>query len=188
MMIVVDLIVLLTCQLLSFFASISSASAVQRNYELDRVRSSLGISKNTLFETTHKVAVCVITTSVELAQWKWLDELAHEQISVYIMVDADHTELRHLSNDIRVVSISHNISKSLGYHGAWNKNETSTRRANGWDKALLYFTEIVTFYDFVWFIEDDVYIHSVSSFLRVHEDTMRAKADFTAKFITMKDS
>ena len=142
----------------------------------------------TLFWSNNNYAVCVMTTSVELAHWAWLDKLSQYAVSVYILVDVDENMITHLSDDFFIVSISDDISKSLGYHGAWNKNETSTRRANAWDKALLYFTEIVTFYDFVWFIEDDVYIHSVSSFLRVHEDTMRAKADFTAKFITMKDS
>ena len=98
----------------------------------------------------------------------------------------DENMITHLSDDFFIISISHVISKSLGYHGAWKKNETSTVRANAWDKALLYFTEIMTSYDFVWFLEDDVYIHSLSSFLRVHEDAMREKADFTTKFITKK--
>ena len=98
----------------------------------------------------------------------------------------DENMITHLSDDFFIISISHVISKSLGYHRAWNKNETSTERANAWDKALLYFTEIITSYDFVWFIEDDVHIHSLSSFLRVHEDAMREKADFTTKFITKK--
>jgi len=110
-----------------------------------------------------------------------LGELSRHNISAYIVVDLDETALSFLSNGVTVISIHHAVSTSIGYHNSATKNQNSKERANAWDKSLLYFTEIATKYEFVWFLEDDVHIHSLSSFLRVHEDTMRDKADLAAK-------
>ena len=87
-----------------------------------------------------------------------------------------------------VISIHHSVSTSIGYHSSSTKDEHSKKRANAWDKSLLFFAEIATKYEFVWFIEDDVYIHSLLSFLIVHEDAMRAKADLASKSFISKHS
>jgi len=46
--------------------------------------------------SNNKYAVCVITTSVELTKWTWLDELAQHAVSVYILVDEDKNRITHL--------------------------------------------------------------------------------------------
>jgi len=100
----------------------------------------------------------------------------------------DETALSFLSNDVSVISIDHAVSTSIGYHSSWTKDEKSKERANAWDKSLLYFAEIAIGYEFVWFLEDDVYIHSLASFLIVHKDAMRAKADLAVKDLVSKHS
>jgi hypothetical protein len=117
-----------------------------------------------------------------------LGELSRHNISAYIVVDLDETALSFLSNGVTVISIHHAVSTSIGYHSSTTKNQNSKERAYAWDKSLLYFTEIATKYEFVWFLEDDVHIRSLSSFLRVHEDTMREKADLAVEDLIPKHS
>ena len=91
-----------------------------------------------------------------------------------------------------VISINSMDSKGVGYfwagnkhiYGRNNKNPADFYRKyiNAWDKSLLYFTEIATQHSFVWFIEYDVYIPSMSAFLSVYNDSVVShKADLVIR-------
>jgi hypothetical protein len=50
-----------------------------------------------------------------------------------------------------------------------------------WDKALFYFTKVSLSYEFVWFIEYDVYVPSLKAFLDVHKTAMHDRSDLVVK-------
>ena len=57
--------------------------------------------------------------------------------------------------NIKFIKINDNECKSAGFV---NVNKVFPKSPTAWDKALYYFSVINENYDYVWFIEDDVYI------------------------------
>jgi hypothetical protein len=48
-----------------------------------------------------------------------------------------------------------------------NTKDLKKTMVHSWDKSLYYFTHICTVYDYVWFIEDDVFIPCVDTILNI---------------------
>jgi len=145
-------------------------------------------------------AVCILTSNIGFIQVKWLRELFNYNISAYIMIDdPDRNEVTKSSvGYTQIISINSMDSKRIGYYwggkaelsidkyqssniGIENPSAYYHKHINAWDKSLLYFTEIAMHHSFVWFIEYDVYIPSISSFLKVHNDSVSQKADLVIR-------
>jgi len=121
-------------------------------------------------------ALCALTTSRSLINWKWLHQLHKHGIAVYVLEDRDENQLRVKSN-ITFLSIESELTRSSGYSNA----NLVPRSVWAWDKALFYFTKVSHSYEFVWFIEYDVYIPSLKSFLDVHTKAMHDRSDLVVK-------
>ena len=152
------------------------AHCIREVQESDRSRYLSRINSGNNEKAINKFAVCILASSTNWVPWSWLHELASYRISAYMIVETNRS-----THDVDITNIHSRVSESLGYLRARTLENSSEQSIHLWDKALWYFTEIATKYEFVWFIEDDVYIHSVSSFLIVHEDAVRMKADISLK-------
>jgi len=131
--------------------------------ESHRSRYISSINSSSSEEVSNKFAVCILASSTNSVPWSWLEELASNHISAYMIVETDRA-----THDVDITNIHSRVSESLGYLRTRTMENSTEQHVHLWDKSLLYFSEIATKYEFVWFIEDDVYIHSLSSFLRVH--------------------
>lgn len=141
-----------------------------------------------------RYAVCRLTRAhgAITLNWKWLSELKLYNISAYNIQDNDYTHISHHRN-ITTLSISNQIASTYGYINGGNnyyynkiiENNTiiygKSTVPNAWDKALFYFTMIDQYYDFIWFLEDDVYISSIYAFLYIHNNSIKKKSDVTIK-------
>jgi len=139
------------------------AHCIREVQESDRSRYISSINSSRIEEVSNKFAVCILASSTNSVPWSWLEELASNHISAYMIVETDRA-----THDVDITNIHSRVSESLGYLRARTMENSAEQHIHLWDESLLYFSEIATKYEFVWFIEDDVYIHSLSSFLRVH--------------------
>jgi hypothetical protein len=123
-----------------------------------------------------RFALCALTTSRSLINWKWLHQLHKHGIAVYILEDKDENQL-HVKSNITFLSIESEMTRSNGYSNA----NLVPRTVWAWDKALFYFTKVSLSYEFVWFIEYDVYVPSLKAFLDVHKTAMHDRSDLVVK-------
>ena len=98
-----------------------------------------------------RFALCALTTSRSLINWKWLHQLPKHDIAVYVLEDKDENQLRVKSN-ITILSVESEMTRNSGFSNA----NLVPRAVWAWDKALFYFTKVSRSYEFVWFIEYDV--------------------------------
>lgn len=171
----------------SSFLSIEELKDFFLNHERKKYKSSSPSS-------SFRYAVCRLTRAYGTItlNWKWLSELKFYNISAYNIQDNNYTHISHHRN-ITTLSISNQIASTYGYTNGGNnyhynrviENNTEifgkSTIPNAWDKALFYFTMIDPHYEFVWFIEDDVYISSIYSFLYIHNNSIKKKSDVTIK-------
>jgi hypothetical protein len=144
--------------------------------------------------SSFRYAVCGLTraNAIVTVNWKWMTELVAYNISAYIMHDNDYNQVSENKN-ITSISISHQLTMHAGYNRGGNRYYHDRIIENGelilgnntipnsWDKAIFYFSAIDQHYDFVWLIEDDVYISSVSTFMAVHEQSLNCSTDLTVR-------
>jgi hypothetical protein len=77
---------------------------------------------------------------------------------IYIIVDSDK-DLTELTNKYKNLNFIQLSDQHCLNHGFQNVNYIGIKKmVSGWDKALLFFSVIIpSKYDYVWFIEDDVF-------------------------------
>lgn len=88
----------------------------------------------------------------------------------------DNSTGNYLSNTITFLSINDQICFNLGYK---NSNCCIPKNPSAWDKVFYYFCEINTTFDYVWIIEDDVFIPSINTISYL--DNTYGKADLLSK-------
>lgn len=94
---------------------------------------------------------------------------------IYIIVDDDNYLIKNYNPNLNFIKINKNkcIEKSLIYSIECSVYEINSHSKNklvtAWDKAIYYFTYENTNYDYVWFIEDDVFIASINSLEKINE-------------------
>ena len=123
-----------------------------------------------------RFALCVLTTSHSLINWKWLHQLHNHDIAVYILEDKDENQLL-VKNYITFLSIETEMTRNSGF----SNGNLVHRVVQAWDKALFFFTKVSRSYEFVWFMEYDVYIPSLKAFVDVHNMAMHQRSDFVVR-------
>uniref|UniRef100_A0A6C0D328 Glycosyltransferase n=1 Tax=viral metagenome TaxID=1070528 RepID=A0A6C0D328_9ZZZZ len=122
-------------------------------------------------------ALCLLTKSPNKV---WIDFLnSFTEYDIFIVIDdnsVSYIEMFDLSSNIKIIQIDNNVC----YH----KQYTNCNSAVGfsdvisWDKALYIMSEIYVEYDNIWFIEDDVFIHSENTLLNIDKQEQYNNADF----------
>ena len=115
-------------------------------------------------------AVCFLTAIPSPQTIQFARQLARSMSSpdVFILVDNntfaapvdDSTTVRYLQFD-DTICLETGFSKS-NWAGIG-------RDCSAWDKALFFFASVSVHYNFVWFIEEDVFVPSVQALLSLHE-------------------
>lgn len=93
----------------------------------------------------------------------WLNFLNNfHNYDIFIVIDditTDFSKLFNIKNSkINFIQIDDNYCKSKGFHNAVHPTGNLPNKVLAWDKALMYFCLINNYYDYVWFLEDDVFI------------------------------
>ena len=111
----------------------------------------------------------------------WLNFLLSftNNYDVYVFVDDNNLDLKEYKtnyNKLNFIQIDNNECSINGYS---NSSYNIKSDPISWDKALYYFTLINNKYEHVWFIEDDVFIHSANNIIKL--DNIYSKSDLIVK-------
>ncbi|CAF1025041.1 unnamed protein product [Adineta steineri] len=116
-----------------------------------------------------KIAVCFLTRTPNNELIRFANEIIVQtkELDVYIMID-DNTYQPPLSDALHFIQIDDEECMNNGY-----KNSVKfilEKDCLSWDKALFYFCcQNGKIYDFLWLIEDDVFIPSVEALMELNK-------------------
>ncbi len=115
-------------------------------------------------------AVCVISKEYDK---DWIEFLnTFEEYDVYFIID--NNEVHYNDNKdfskTNLIQIQNLQCKSNGFMGLVSLFRDRFKEVSGWDKALYYFTTINTKYDYVWFLETDVYFYSEYTLIQIDNE------------------
>jgi hypothetical protein len=109
--------------------------------------------------------ICLITFRPNKT---WCDFLnIFNKYKIYIILDDNNFDLKEfISNYNNIIFIKVEDAKCK-LNGFIDTNFTLNKLISGWDKALYYFGVENTNYDFIWFMEDDVFFNSEDTVKRI---------------------
>jgi hypothetical protein len=108
--------------------------------------------------------LCIITNNPEKRWCVFLNEF--KNYKVYIIVNNNDYDLsEYITNYKNIVFIKINENKCIS--SGYTKCEFSDKLINGWDKALYYFGVENKNYEFIWFMEDDVFFHNEDTLIQI---------------------
>jgi len=95
-----------------------------------------------------------------------------EHFEVYIFIDDNNYKPNYENTKIKYIQIDNNECISNGYQytleifldNAYNKIDTD-KRISSYDKFFYYFTMIDISYDYIWIIEDDIFIPDIQNII-----------------------
>jgi len=129
-------------------------------------------------------AVVLITRKPNII---WLDFLkTFTHYDVFIMIDdnsENYTEIyKELYPTIQFIQIENAECEHNGFIGS--STATKLPPVMSWDKAIYYFSHIETKYENVWFMEDDVFLFSEATLIKI--DDQYKKCDLLTRSHTIK--
>jgi len=88
----------------------------------------------------------------------------------------DRSANGYTDNTIKFITVDDDICSAQGYK---NSNYCVKKNPSAWDKAFYYFSFVDTSYDYVWFLEDDVFVSSIYAISNI--DQKYGNADLVCK-------
>lgn len=113
-------------------------------------------------------ALCLICREPNKIWCKFLNSFSHYHIFMVVDYTVDCTDLKKEYTNITFFQIDEDMCTLSGYV---NMNLLfSNKLISGWDKAVYYFCKVIqNRYEYVWFVEDDVYFYDETTLLRIDE-------------------
>jgi hypothetical protein len=109
-------------------------------------------------------AICLICHKPNPAWFEFLSTITSYDVHMIIDDNSNNytNEFSHYTN-IRIVQINESdcITNGVINVGFFN------RKVAGWDKAVYYFSHVNTSYDYVWFVEDDIFFNSEKTLIDI---------------------
>lgn len=125
-------------------------------------------------EPSSSAAVVFLT---RMPQQNTLDFAKHISVELPVYMIANAIETKASEHHLNFSGTNLLFVNSSACYDAGYSQATSWRKPVAWDKALYYFTKVDAAYDFVWFIEDDVFIPSLDAFWHLHNAMLDQDAD-----------
>ena len=102
----------------------------------------------------------------------WLNFLNNfYQYDIFIFIDdntKDYANLFNIKNSkLTIIQIPDDYCKSHGYYNSLIPTGNVPNKPLSWDKALFYFCRLNKSYEYVWFIEDDVFVLKEDIFKKI---------------------
>jgi hypothetical protein len=117
-------------------------------------------------------AICLITYQPNKIWCDFLNQF--QKYKIFLIIDDNNFHINNYENiykNITFVRIENNKCNNSGFI---DTNFTLNKLISGWDKALYYFGVENTNYDFIWFMEDDVYFYNENSLLNIDKQFIKA--------------
>jgi len=99
----------------------------------------------------------------------WCDFLnTFSKYKIFIIVDNNEFDLSDFKNTYKNIKFIQIENKTCELHGYIDTNFILNKLISGWDKALYYFG-VEEKCDYVWFLEDDVFLNHEDNLLKIDE-------------------
>ena len=108
-------------------------------------------------------AICLVTFRPNKIWCDFLDRFSNYKI--FIIVDDNHFDLSDFLYE-NIVFVKVEDEKCI-LNGYINSSFTLKKIISGWDKALYYFAIEENEYEFVWFLEDDVFFYDENTIIQI---------------------
>jgi hypothetical protein len=111
------------------------------------------------FFNNNKNYICILSVEPSYETYKFLKEIKKKtNYEIVIVIDNNDYEIPNYDNEIKIIKYNNKICEDAGYKNIvlWKSNEACSR-----DKALYYFNKENIDYNFIWFIEEDVFIPDI---------------------------
>lgn len=99
--------------------------------------------------------ICLITFKPNKIWCDFLNQF--KKYEIFVIVDDNHFDLHEFRNNYNNIKFIQIDEEQCKYSGFIDVNFIIGKLISGWDKALYYFALKYNSYDYIWFIEDDVF-------------------------------
>ncbi len=110
-------------------------------------------------------SICLITYTPNKIWCNFLN--LFEKYKIFIIVDDNNFDLYEFKNDYKNINFIQIKDEKCKLSGYIDTNFTLNKIISGWDKALYYFGVEDNKYDFIWFIEDDVFFFDENTIVNI---------------------
>lgn len=115
-----------------------------------------------------KKALVLITKVPSIPYLQFLDTFTH--YDVFVVIDSSEYDITEITTTYpKIQYIQINSDECERNHYCNSSTITLEKSVSGWDKSLYYFSTMNTNYDYVWFMEDDVFIYNENTLLQMDE-------------------
>jgi len=115
---------------------------------------------------SQKKAICLIFHKPKLYYFDFLNNL--KNYDVYVIIDDNTISYSIYNKKFKNITIIQMLNVFCKNNGYINSNNIGVKKMiSGWDKALCYFSLINTNYDYVWFMEDDVFFYDETTIMNI---------------------
>jgi len=105
-----------------------------------------------------KNAICLICNKPNIIWFQFLSTFQHYDI--YVIIDDNDHDYEYFSKTFPSINFIQIKNEHCVCDGFSNLNFIALRKqVSGWEKALYYFAHIMKNYEYIWFMEDDVYFY-----------------------------
>jgi len=112
----------------------------------------------------NKYIIAFLTVKPPKLFFEFIKELKKPNYDIYVIIDDNNYKIKEIYNNINIIYINTNESEMIGFKSSvFNKNNIACSR----DKALYYFSHKVTNYDYIWLIEEDVFIPTTQTIFNI---------------------
>jgi hypothetical protein len=112
-----------------------------------------------------KYIICFLTVQPSKLFYNFCKKLKNKNNDIYICIDNNNHNIENYDNKIKIIKIDNKICEDKGFKNTvlWCKNRACSR-----DKALCYFCNTNINFDYIWFIEEDVFIPSIHTIEKIN--------------------
>ena len=107
----------------------------------------------------NNIIICFLTVTPKKKFYDFVKRLPNLN-NIYICIDNNDYNIPNYDGEVKIIKIDNQESIENGFHSSVKKYE---KKAVSRDKALYYFYKNDIDYDYIWFIEEDVFIPTIET-------------------------
>lgn len=133
-----------------------------------------------------KNAICILSVYANNDTFSFAETLKNDSYDIYICIDNNNSILPEF--DKSKITVIRFYDKECEDNHFYGSVVYAHDRACSRDKALYYFCKINTNYDYIWFLEEDVFIPTKNTIQRIDNLYINTNADILSQNNTVKRS
>jgi hypothetical protein len=105
--------------------------------------------------------ICLLSVDVNINTLNFLEQLGlNKNYDIYIVIDNNDFDISNINTTVKIIKVNNIECEQSGYKGSvlWFKDRACSR-----DKALYYFNRNNIEYNYIWIIEEDVFIPTIKT-------------------------